>query len=176
VQIYNDTVTEQDADLPAPANTSEWQPPPAVAGAVYYQYNGAWVLGVDIRTAEVSTLSAASLLAAQSAFETAVSALTSGYTASERASWNQQVADATVVQAGGNASTLLTTLAEARGLAVTDLATKILAKNTAYQTSYAALLADLQKNRDAISNAKTVTDLPLLSIPYLVRAFSKTQG
>lgn len=175
-KISNGTVIEQDADAAAPANTTEWQPPEAPADGVYYQYDGAWVLGIDVRKAAIADLQASALVPVQAAFEAAVAQLQSAYTTSERASWAQQLSEAQGLIAGTTKEPpLLTALASARGLDVKALAQKIVDKNNAYQSAYASALATFQKARDAISAAKQLSDLTSMDVPYLARAYAKAR-
>ncbi len=168
-------VTVQDADTAPPDNTTTWAPPPKPSDGVYYQYDGAWVLGLDVREATLDALKAVSLAECQDVFEAAVADLQGNYSASERQSWPRQISEAQAYLGGDTGGSLLSVLATTRGIDVSDLAQSIVARDEAYQASYGLALANLQKARDAISAAQALEDLPSLSVQYLVRAYAKAR-
>ncbi|WP_438451742.1 hypothetical protein, partial [Listeria monocytogenes] len=96
--------------------------------------------------------------AAAEAFQAEVESINAGYSAAERAVWADQVAAATDVVAGRESS-ILTALAEARGVDVETLALKILDKDAAYKATYFKALGAYQKKRDEIGAATKVTQL-----------------
>lgn len=142
-----------------PANSSQWKPPTTDTGSYYFD-GFCWVLGPAIGTVTFAHLQELAQEQSDVLFSNAVNLLTSGYTAEEQASWTQQVQAATVVVDGGEASALLTTLAEAQSVTVAVLAAKIIAKSAAYNTAYTTLLSAYQAERAKITSAKVPTDLP----------------
>ena len=90
----------------------------------------------------------------------AVAALASSYPEREVQSWPQQVKEAEAISASPTAQTpLLSAIAAARGLPVAELATRVLAKMTAYAAISGALIGRRQAAEDAIGQATTIDGL-----------------
>jgi hypothetical protein len=164
LSVYTGTPIELAEGQSPPENSSPWRPPTAPDGrAVYFDGYG-WFVGPDLATVKIADLQTIVFKDLADTFQSQVDALTTGYTAAERQSWGQQLADAKSLLAGGQSSALLTTLASARGVDPKVLAQKIVDKDAAYQNQYAALLAAYQKQRDAVSIATSPDQLPAISI------------
>ena len=73
----------------------------------------------------------------------------------ETETWSTQVEQAKAYQADSTEGTLIKALADARGISLDDMATKILDKNTAWQTSVGSILGKLQKRRAEIKAITT---------------------
>lgn len=157
--VYAGVPVEVDDTEPQPPNTSTWAPLPTQPGKVTYFYNGAWAQGANVSAAPFSELQDRALTEVIANFENDVDALNAGYSASERASWNQQYNAAQSVLSGGT-SNLLNTLAQARNMDVKVLAQKIVDKNTTYNTEYATILGKYQALKDSIAVAERPGDLP----------------
>jgi hypothetical protein len=165
---YTGTPVEQPVTAEAPANASVWPPHSTGPGLRSYFDGIGWCMGPDVSAMTLAQLQAMVLAKANNDFETAVAALTSGYPASERSSWQQQVTDSQLVLNGGAASALLSALATARSTDVKDLATKIVAKNEAYNAAYSAALASFQKTRATIQSASSIAQLPPFALEDIV--------
>lgn len=81
-------------------------------------------------------------------FRTLTAALSSDYTELEQQSWPQQLAEAK--QEGGD-TPLLSAIAEARGISVSDLSAKIIEKNNAYNAAYGELLGTYSRKKQTLS-------------------------
>lgn len=94
--------------------------------------------------------------------ETAMSVITFGYPEGEIKSWDKQEAEARALLADANASTpLLSAMASARGITVTDLATRVIAKADAFAVAAGAIIGKRQALEDqlnAIASDAALTD------------------
>ncbi len=89
-------------------------------------------------------------------------------TAFESETWSTQVEQAKAYQAdNSNIGTLLQAIATGREMSVADLATKILEKNEAWQTSMGTILGKLQKRRAEIKAVSTQADMIAITDKYM---------
>jgi hypothetical protein len=86
-------------------------------------------------------------------FRGQVQQLKKDYPEVESMSWDQQRKEAELYIADNTATvTLLSAIAESRGITVADLASRIIEKSESYLTAYGALLGTFQKKSDALSS------------------------
>ena len=96
--------------------------------------------------------------------------LVAEYSDGEIRSWDQQRAEATAYAADNTASTpLLSAIATARGITVSELATKVLANAAAYETAYGTLLGKYQKNKDTLASINLEDDTTWNAIETIER-------
>lgn len=164
--IYVASGEQVEADV-APLHASPWAPPETEGDAVAYLDNGIWRVLADLRHLPIEVLRGMAHRAARTIFHDAVLRLSGGYPADERASWDQQAAEARLVLAGGEPPALLATLAAARGKDVMALAQSIVTKADARAVHYAGLLAAFQSQRDAIETATSLNTLPPFTLQQL---------
>ncbi|EMI5828516.1 TPA: hypothetical protein ACP7Q5_004789 [Escherichia coli] len=157
LMVYKGTPTEVRAGEEAPANSTHWAPNENIGTVPYFDGEG-WVPGIPLNRITLSEAQRVAEAAAAEAFQAEVESINAGYSAAERAVWADQVAAATDVVAGRESS-ILTALAEARGVDVETLALKILDKDAAYKATYFKALGAYQKKRDEIGAATKVTQL-----------------
>lgn len=99
--------------------------------------------------------------------EAALAGIVNAYPAAERISWNKQEEEAKLLQSDPQASTpLLSGIANARGIPLADLATRVLANATAFVTISAQVFGLRQKYEDQIDDAATLTDLAAIALTY----------
>jgi hypothetical protein len=85
--------------------------------------------------------------------------LVAKYTDGEIRTWDQQRSEATAYTADNTVSTpLLSAIATARGITVSELATKILNNASAYESAYGTLLGRYQKNKDILASIDLAND------------------
>ena len=91
--------------------------------------------------------------------------LTTGYPAGERDSWAKQEAEARALLASSTASTpLLSAIASARGIAVADLASRVVAKADAFAAAAGAIIGHRQALEQAIHDAENTAALQAIDI------------
>lgn len=96
-------------------------------------------------------------------YDSAISAITSTYPATEIASWPKQEDEARAYIVNNSTPTpLLTALATARGVTVSDIAARVIAKADAYVGIAGALIGRRQARQDAIAVAVANSDLAAL--------------
>lgn len=162
--VYDSVVQAVDQ----PPNSSPWKPRILPDTTTYY--NGrVWVIGKDVTTVDLTYLRNAAQVQADVDFTFTVKQLGANFHLAEQSSWAQQLTDAQAVLSGDSPSVLLTTLAEAHQIDITDLAKSIVAKSDAYNAAYAKLLADYQVLKGIISNATKIADLPAFRVPPIPR-------
>jgi hypothetical protein len=85
--------------------------------------------------------------------------LVAKYTDGEIRTWDQQRSEATAYTADNTVSTpLLSAIATARGITVSELATKVLNNASAYESAYGTLLGRYQKNKDILASIDLAND------------------
>ena len=85
--------------------------------------------------------------------------LVAKYTDGEIRTWDQQRSEATAYTADNTVSTpLLSAIATARGITVSELATKVLNNASAYESAYGTLLGCYQKNKDILASIDLAND------------------
>lgn len=105
----------------------------------------------------IEEVKAAKLAEINAACDAFLSVLTASYPANEVLTFDQQKAEAEAVLADPSASApLLTPLAAARGLSVTELAQKVLVKTEAFTTISGHVIGQRQKYEDMLDEADTV--------------------
>lgn len=110
--------------------------------------------------AKLEAVKAAKRLEINEACNAAVTALASSYPEREIQSWPQQVKEAEALAADPQtAAPLLTAIAEARGLPVVELASRVLGKMKAYAGASGALIGRRQAAEDLIDVAATPEDV-----------------
>lgn len=96
--------------------------------------------------------------------------LVAAYTEGERRSWDQQRSEAVAYTADNTVSTpLLSVIAEARGITVTELAERVLANAAEYDVAYGTLLGKYQKNKDILAGIDLEDETTWNAIDELVR-------
>ncbi|MCG8639049.1 MAG: hypothetical protein MI862_04905, partial [Desulfobacterales bacterium] len=100
------------------------------------------------------------------AFEAGVKAIKSGILQAEIDTFEVQEKEAIAFQGGVAAEVVpfITALAAARGLTVSELATRILAKADAYKNLMAPVLGRKHKAEDALDNAATLDEIRAVEI------------
>lgn len=174
-----------DGTVTQPVNTTPYAP--VTAGTInnsdgttglvqitsYWEGYG-WSTNVDMRTIPASQLQQVALSAYASNFADTVQKLDTWYSAAEKQSWPQQIAEANTIAALASGAaipasvTLIPALAQARGITPQDYATIVLNNAAAYATSYNAALATYQQDRRLAQAATKLSDLPGADHPLLV--------
>lgn len=99
--------------------------------------------------------------------EAALQGLTATYPDTERLTFDQQKQEAQAHQADAAAvCPLLTPLAEARGIALDDLCSRVLAKAAAFSAASGALIGQRQRMEDALDACASVEDVQALAVGY----------
>ena len=89
--------------------------------------------------------------------DTAMAALSGGFSDHEKLSWDKQEAEARAYIADNSSpAPLLSGIAAARGLAVAELAQRVLAKVTGYELVAGQILGEQQRCEDEIKKADTI--------------------
>lgn len=143
-----------------PAHATEVAPPDFDPSSHFCRFvDGGWVLA-EIPQPEpepppepptTAQLVATQLAAINSDCEAAIAKITAGYPSSEVLSWPKQEAEARAYIADNAAATpLLDALAEARGVAKAELASRIIAKADAFSTLSGSLIGKRQALEDAL--------------------------
>jgi hypothetical protein len=110
--------------------------------------------------AKLEAVKAAKRLEINEACNTAVAALAASYPEREIQSWPQQVKEAEALAANPQASApLLTAIADARGLPVVELASRVLGKMNAYAATSGTLIGRRQAAEDLIDVAASPEDV-----------------
>lgn len=110
--------------------------------------------------AKLEAVKAAKRLEINEACNTAVAALAASYPEREIQSWPQQVKEAEALAADPQApAPLLTAIADARGLPVAELASRVLGKMNAYAAASGSLIGRRQAAEDLIDLAATAEDV-----------------
>jgi len=91
----------------------------------------------------------------------------------EKETWNMQLTQAKEYNTTGSAGQLLSTLASARGQTVSQLAAKIIEKNTAYETKVGQIIAIQQRLRKELDRCATVSDMQAWAEKYTDLSFGK---
>lgn len=106
----------------------------------------------------------AKILEIKKSCDTAVKKLAESYPDCEIQSWPQQVKEAEALSADPQfVAPLLTAIAEARGLSVTELASRVLSKMNAYAAASGTLIGHRQMIESLIDLAETVEDINRIS-------------
>lgn len=96
--------------------------------------------------------------------------LVAKYSDGEIRSWDQQRAEATAYTADNTASTpLLSAIATARGITVSELATKVLANAAEYESAFGTLLGKYHKNKDTLASINLEDDTTWNAIDNIER-------
>lgn len=112
-----------------------------------------------MRSAAVDIMKEAALYVTNLMYTKKFAVLLNAYSDAESYSWTQQIEEAKAVVANPSApSPLLTALAAARGLPVSELAVKVLEKSAAFETGHIALLSKLAAVNQSIKACATVRD------------------
>ena len=110
--------------------------------------------------AKLEAVKAAKHMEINEACNAAVASLAASYSEREIQSWPQQVKEAEALAADPQASApLLTAIADARGLPVVELASRVLGKMSAYAGASGALIGRRQAAEDLIDFAATPEDV-----------------
>ena len=110
--------------------------------------------------ARLEAVKAAKRLEINEACNAAVASLAASYPEREIQSWPQQVKEAEALAADPQASApLLTAIADARGLPVVELASRVLGKMNAYAAASGSLIGRRQAAEDLIDLAATAEDV-----------------
>lgn len=111
-------------------------------------------------TNKVEAAKAAKLMQINAACELALATLTSTYPPGELQSWPQQVQEAAAFLLDPPGPTLLlSTIAEARGLTVADLAGRVQAKAEGYAAYSGAIIGKRQAAEDLLDHAETLEEV-----------------
>ena|SRR5438874_8640732 len=108
----------------------------------------------------LSALKSAKLLELADAFSSRIAAVKAGYPDEEVSSWPEQKAEAAAYNADKTAPTpLLASMARARGIALADLVSRVLANAAAWSVTSGALIGKRQRYEDQVAAAKNVDDV-----------------
>lgn len=111
-------------------------------------------------TNKVAAAKSAKLVEINAGCERALNALTSTYPPGELQSWPQQVQEAAgLLLDPPGAAPLLSAIAEARGLPVAELATRVQEKATGYATYSGAIIGKRQASEDLLDKAETLEEV-----------------
>lgn len=145
-----------------PDNAAPGCPPPyAVA------WSGAdWVYDLEaLRTAKQSEIST---LADKSLADKYLAGLGAPYGAMERATWDQQYAEAQAYQADSQADApLLTAIATARGMDVATLAARVIANRAAWVAISGAVVGQRLAYQDALDAATSADEINAIEVAYV---------
>ncbi|MEW6314121.1 MAG: hypothetical protein AB1513_08805 [Pseudomonadota bacterium] len=99
----------------------------------------------------------------EAAYAAAIDVIAAQYPATERDSWPKQEAEARAWTADNAAATpLLSAIATARGIALADLAARVIANADAYAAQGGAIIGRRQARMDAIAAAVAANDIAAL--------------
>ena len=99
--------------------------------------------------------------------ELALRSLTDNYPDTERLTFDQQKAEAASYQANNTASCpMLTTLAQARGITIEDLAARVLEKAAAFSKASGALIGTRQKFEDTLDGCTNIQAVESIFVDY----------
>ncbi|MDD3310939.1 hypothetical protein [Pseudodesulfovibrio sp.] len=115
----------------------------------------------------VEIVRAAKLAEIRDAADAYLAAAGAEYGAMERATWDQQYDEAMAYQAGTGASVpLLTAIATARGMDVSELADRIISNRAAWVALSGAVVGQRLAYQDALDAAQTVADIRAIGVSY----------
>lgn len=129
------------------------------------RWDGEWIEGAtqaDLDEAESERLETARDQARtriRSAYAEAIASVCDPYPAAERETWSEQVEEAVAVQDGSTDAPLLQAIADARGLTLTEIAQRVLAKRATYKAVVGPATGKRQKLEQQIDAAETVEEL-----------------
>ena len=104
-----------------------------------------------------------SKLEIQNKYDRLFAALSPTHSALEAATWTQQLAEATAYQGNPSYPTpLLSTLSQASGLSISELAQRAIEQNSAYESSKTNLLAQMLDDQVAVDNCQTAHEVEQL--------------
>jgi hypothetical protein len=152
-----------------PTNSTQYAPTPAGPGRLSYWNGSGWHNLPDVRNVDLATLKGYALRLASVQLESDTGRLNMAYPSAERATWPQQLADAKAVLSESTTQPpMLSALASAAGTDVKTFSQKVLAKNDAYVSNYASVLASYQKLKASINNAADPSGLKPLTYTDLL--------
>ena len=123
-----------------------------------------WVL-VDKQTYGIDSAKSSLGVLLLHQYNTRVQSLASGYSQYERESWPVQTAEAAAYFADNQAPTpWLDAASTARGIDKAELATRVIAMDTAYRQIHGALTGHRQKLWDQIDAAQTTDDIAAIDV------------
>lgn len=112
----------------------------------------------------LSGLKAAKLAELSGACSSRMEAIKAGYPADEVSTWSKQESEARAYTASNTAATpLLSALATARGIALADLAARVIAKADAFAAASGAIIGKRQKYEDAVNAAADAATVAAIS-------------
>jgi hypothetical protein len=96
----------------------------------------------------------------ESQYQSAVAQLTAGYDSQEISSWPQQAEEAKARNANPNAETpLVAAIAQARGMTMTEMVSRILQKESAFKPIFGTILGTRQKRLAELAAAQTLEEI-----------------
>jgi hypothetical protein len=96
----------------------------------------------------------------ESQYQSAVAQLTAGYDQQEISSWPQQAEEARARNANANApAPLVEALANARGMTMTEMVSRILQKESAFKPIFGTILGTKQARLAALESAETLEEI-----------------
>lgn len=126
-------------DVPRPSAAHVWR-------------DGEWVADAALQRQQLADLAARQLVAVNAGAALALARLSAAYPDGEVQSWAQQTREAEALAADPQASVpLLSAIATARGLSVTELASRVLAKVQAYSVASGQIIGQRQALEGAIN-------------------------
>lgn len=121
-------------------------------GVAHVWRDGEWVADAALQRQQLEDLAARQLVTVNAGAALALSLLSAAYPDGEVQSWAQQTREADALVADPRVpAPLLSAIAAARGLVVTDLAARVLAKVQAYAVASGQIIGQRQALEDAIS-------------------------
>lgn len=151
-----------------PSHSSKWPPPVSREGQQVYFNGHGWVYGRPLDQLTPQLLSAAAQDILKRELRNALKALTGDKAPEEVATYAKQQADAEDYLRTGKPSHFLETLSEARGIAVKQLALKIVVKAYAYHEAVAIALGTYQRKAKELERNPPVLTQELLREPRLL--------
>lgn len=101
------------------------------------------------------------------ACEVSMHSLTATYPDTERLTFDQQKAEALAYQADNNAECpMLRPLAEARGIDMDELCSRVLAKAAAFSAAVGLLMGERQRMEDSLDACNTIADVQAITVAY----------
>lgn len=115
---------------------------------------------IAVDTRQLAEAKAMKLTALAARCDALLRPLKAGYPAGEQQSWDKQETEARAFNANSSASVpLLQALATARGIAVADLAARILSKSDQFATYSGSIIGKRQRYEDLVAASTTIADV-----------------
>lgn len=130
-------------------------------------FDGMLYFDDDVPQVPLDTIKKAKRVEVNSKFETAVNSVTAGYPSSELLTFDKQETEARAYVANNTAPTpMLSALAAARGMALSELVTRVIVKADAFEVAVGNLVGQRQKYEDTLEAALTAEQVDAIVVNY----------